>query len=258
MKKTQNTIACRPGCLDVPLPEALVHLRKVGLHGAEVSFPADGDYKPIAKAAADAGLLVTSLSGGVHLDNPGQVATLERAIDGAVELGTKVIFLSAAPGEGTLESGIAPLRRLGERAHKAGVTLSIETHLPYGFNAATIRRTLDAANSKGLGWNYDTANIYYYNEKGTDGVAELKQGLDLVASVHLKESAKGEPKSFDFPVLGQGIVNFPAIFKLLGGRGFSGPYTLELEGALMDGHPTAVRVERVKACVDYLRSIGVM
>ncbi|GAG25106.1 unnamed protein product, partial [marine sediment metagenome] len=79
-----------------------------------------------------------------------------------------------------------------------------------------------------------------------------------VASVHLKESAKGEPEDDDFPVLGTGIVDFPEVFRVLGERGFTGPYTLELEGPLVAGLPVEERTGKVKACVDYLKSIGAM
>jgi len=105
-----------------------------------------------------------------------------------------------------------------------------------------------------LGYNFDTANIYYYNE-GTDSVTELAKALEHVASVHLKDT-DGLPKSLNFPVLGQGVVDFPEVFRLLGERGFTGPYTLELEGDLMTGKDLAARHQIVVACMDYLRSIG--
>ncbi len=115
---------------------------------------------------------------------------------------------------------------------------------------------MKAVNSRGIGYNYDTANVYYYNPKGINGVEELKKALPYVTSVHLKESAKGEPESFDFPALGEGIVDFPEIFRLLGARGFRGPYTMELEGPLVSGLPLAEQVEKVKSCLDYLKRIG--
>ena len=111
--------------------------------------------------------------------------------------------------------------------------------------------------SPGLGYNFDTANIYYYNPKGIDTIEELSKVLDSVTSVHIKDSAKGEPESFDFPVLGQGIVDFPEVFRILGERNFTGPYTLELEGPAISGLPVEERTGKVRACLDYLRCIGV-
>jgi sugar phosphate isomerase/epimerase len=116
---------------------------------------------------------------------------------------------------------------------------------------------MELVGSPGVGYNYDTANVFYYNPKGVDGLAELRKAAKYVTSVHLKESAKGEPETFDFPVLGTGIVKFSDVFRILEENGFHGPCTLELEGPLVDGLPVPERSKKVKACLDYLRSIGV-
>ena len=149
------------------------------------------------------------------------------------------------------------LKSVGETAHQAGVILSLETHVPYGHNADVALKTLSLVNSPGVGYNYDTANIYYYNEKGIDGIAELRKTASKFASIHLKES-KGVPESMNLPILGTGIVDFREVFKILDTEGFNGPFTLELEGPLVNGLPVVERTAKVQACVDHLKSIGVM
>jgi sugar phosphate isomerase/epimerase len=254
-----NVIACRPGCYGVPLDEAMKLLAELGVEGVEAGAPKDGDYQALAEMAEDAGVKITTIaSSGVHLDDPEHVAKLEQVIDGAAQIGTKIIFLSSKVKDGSAEDGYPVLKDLGDKAAAKGVVLSLETHPPYGMNGDEARKTLEAIGSDGVGYNFDTANIYYYNEPGIDTVEELKKALDLVTSVHLKESAKGEPKSMDFPILGTGIVDFPEVFRLLGERGFAGPYTMELEGPLVKGLPTEERHAKVKACVDYLRSISAL
>ncbi len=254
-----NVIACRPGCYKLPLEESMKLLGGLGIEGVEPNSPQDDDYEALARMAENAGVRITTLAcSGIHLDNPEHVARLERVIDGAAQIGTGVIFLSSKVKEGTPEDGIPVLKALGDKAADVEVVLSLETHPPYGKSGDEARKTIEAVASDGVGYNFDTANIYYYNEPGIDTVKELKKALDLVTSVHLKESAKGEPKSMDFPVLGTGIVDFPQVFDLLGERDFVGPYTLELEGPLVDGFSTEERTEKVKACVDYLKSIGAM
>ena len=54
---------------------------------------------------------------------------------------------------------------------------------------------------------------------------ELAKVLDYVAGVHLKDSGGGY-KAHDFPTLGQGVVDFAAVFAQLNARGFTGPFTL--------------------------------
>jgi len=254
----ENVIACRPGCYELPLPEALAELKRIGIENIEAPAPADGDYWKLAKIARRAGVSISSISCNAAIEEPAGVEKVERAIAGAGQIRVGVIFLSAAAKTPEHEGGIPALRDLAAKAHEAGVVLSLETHPPYAHNGDAARKTIEAVGSPGLGYNFDTANVYFYNPKGTDAVAQLKTALRHVRSVHLKDSGKGEPGSWDFPVLGAGVVDFPEIFRLLGARGFRGPYTMELEGPLVDGLPVEERSAKVEACVAYLRKIGAM
>ncbi len=253
----KRVIACRPGCYELPLPEAMRALKETGINAVEIDPPKNDDYDGLASLANDLGMKITSFGTGTQVDDPEQVATLEGVIAGAAHIGTRIIFLSASLKKASFEEGIEALKIIAEKARQAGVILSMETHPPFGLNGDTARKVIEAVDSDGLGFNFDTANIYYYNPKGVDTVEELKKVLPYVTSVHLKESAKGEPRSFDFPVFGEGIVNFPEVFRLLDKQGFTGPYTMELEGPLVSGLPTTERTAKIKACLDYLERIGV-
>lgn len=251
-----HVLACRPGALELPTPEAIVALRSIGIENVELGAVGDEDFAAEAKMAAEAGVRITSFSTGCTLDDPERLAALERVITGAASVGTKVIFVSFGAGKLTYEQGIEVLRGLAEKAAAAGVVLSMETHVPFGKTGDIARQTIESVNSKGLGYNYDSANIYYYNPKGIDGIEELKKALPYVTSVHLKESEKGEPESFQFPAFGKGIVNFPEIFRLLDSRGFEGPYTMELEGPVIGELPLEGKLAMIQECLDYLRGIG--
>ena len=76
--------------------------------------------------------------------------------------------------------------------------------------------------------NFDTGNITYYNA-GADVVAELKKVIDYVATVELKDHG-GRPKTWDFPALGQGKIDFAGVLRVLKEHGYSGPITIEVEG----------------------------
>jgi len=115
---------------------------------------------------------------------------------------------------------------------------------------------MKAVNHPNVRINFDTANIYFYNRNRT-AVGELAKVIDYVASVHLKDTPGGF-EEWTFPVLGTGVVDFPAVFKMLGSRGFVGPYTMELEGTQGVQRNEAEQLAYIADSAAYLRTIGVL
>lgn len=250
-----NMISCRTGvysgCDD---PYAM--LATAGVAGAEVPPPPDGDYEAVKRMADASGIVVSSFSTGISLAVEDNLAAFNSVIAGAASIGTSIIFVSVKGSDeidrpALFDRWRATLDTAGEH----GVTLAVETHEPYGHNAAVAIQTMEDLDHPNVGMNFDTANIYYYNHD-VDGVEELRKLLDYVVSVHLKDTPGGY-HDHNFPVLGEGIVDFPETFRLLGETGFRGPYTLELEGPLTSGKDLDERQAAVVACMDYLKSIGV-
>ena len=249
-----NTISCRIGVYQ-DHEEAYRLLSEAGVDAIEAGPPAGGDYAALKASAEAEGLAVATIATGVKLGAADSVAALREAMEGAASIGTPKMFVSIGSAEGNPhEESMAELAQLCDEATELGVTLSMETHPPYGTNADLAVATIAEVGRPGLGYNFDTANIYYYNE-GTDSVTELKKCLDHVPSVHLKDT-DGLPQSANFPVLGQGVVDFPEVFRLLGERGFTGPYTLEIEGEVVSGKDLEGRHQIVVDCMEHLRSIG--
>jgi sugar phosphate isomerase/epimerase len=87
-------------------------------------------------------------------------------------------------------------------------------------------------------------------------VGELEKLADYVAAVHLKDT-NGGYKAWHFPSLGSGVVDFPEIFRRMDARGFTGPYTMELEGVQGVELDEAGQLQYVADSVAYLQSIGV-
>jgi len=251
-----NIISCRTamfGDVEVAFrrfPEADV------LH-AEVPPPADGDYAALAAKAAANGVTIATLATQLNLETDETTQAFLPVIDGAAEIGTPKIFVSAkAPDTVPRDRVMGRLRETARYAEDHDVTICMETHPPFGTNGDVARSTLTEVNSAGLRYNLDTANIYYYNE-GADTVTEMKKVMDLIAAVHIKDTDGGY-HSPNFPPVGTGIVDFPTVFELLGERGFEGPFTLEVEGANVRDKDEEGRLEFLQDCVAYLRSIGAM
>ena len=77
--------------------------------------------------------------------------------------------------------------------------------------------------------NFDTGNILYYNDDVHVEIA-LARICPYVRHVHLKDH-NGVPGEWYFPALGQGgEVDFVRVYEIMRDCGFSGPFSLEIEG----------------------------
>jgi inosose dehydratase len=148
------------------------------------------------------------------------------------------------------------LRRLGDTAANAGLTLALETHKGPTQNAQAMLRLMDKVAHPHVRLNFDTGNIAYYNQ-GFDPCAELDQVKHLVANVHLKDN-RGGFEDWYFPAVGDGgSVDFARVRRILDGVGFSGPYTIEIEGIGGEAEPgDEGRQDRIARSVAHLRACG--
>jgi L-ribulose-5-phosphate 3-epimerase len=147
------------------------------------------------------------------------------------------------------------MREMGDHAQAKGLLICLETHPPLVTNADVALDTLREVGHPNIRVNWDTGNIYYYNE-GIDGEAELEKVAAYVGHVHLKDCRKGHREWF-FPALGDGIVDLGRVRRILSDAGFSGPYSIEIEGVAGEQPLTlAQREENVRRSLEHLRSVG--
>lgn len=235
--------------------DAVSLLPNAGVHYLEAQMRPAEELGAVVTGAAEHGVTVLTVAGGVNLDSDESVATYLARLDAAAQFGVPIAFTSASGKEKDRDYYMGRLRELAAEAERRGVVISLETHPPFCQNADQMLATVDAVAHSHLKINLDTANIFYYNH-GLDSADELEKIVDHVASLHLKDS-DGSYESFDFPVLGRGVVRFERIFATLDDAGFDGPLTLELEGPVVGGKDRDERHAAVVACMEYLRSIGV-
>jgi sugar phosphate isomerase/epimerase len=146
-----------------------------------------------------------------------QTAELESAI-----MTTHIGALGDDPSGAKEGVMVANLKRLGDFAARHGVTLATETGLESG---ATLRRILERAETKGLGVNYDPANLLM---RGIDYLAAIRELSPFIVHTHAKDGVRREGKGREMP-LGEGDVNFPVYVGLLTSLGYRGAYTIERE-----------------------------
>jgi len=233
---------------------AIEHIADAGIHHLEINIRPLEELEKIAAACAQRGLSILTLGGGVNLDSEESIDAGIAGIEACGTLGVPIFFCSANGTELDRAIHMARLHHLGDVAMANNVTISLETHPPFCENAQGMLDTMQEVDHANVALNLDTANVFYYNE-GLDSADELERVTGHLASVHLKDTDGGF-KSPNFPILGQGIVQFPRIKQILDMVGFAGPLTLELEGPVVAGLQVEQRHEVVKACMDYLRSIA--
>jgi len=251
----KNLLACRIASYKKFQDAAWSHLPELAVQHIEINVPAsDAEAKELNRKLQDSGMKVSSFQGRLDLQAGNAAEQLEPQLNRCKEFGVSRLFLSVRRNDMPADQAYGLLREAGDLAASFGVTLLLETHPDLVTNGDVAKETMVGVNHPNVRINFDTANIYYYND-GRDAVTELRKVLNWVEGVHLKDSlgAKGE---FNFPPLGQGIVDFPSVVRMLNERGFFGPFTMELEGKSGE-EPTLEGVkQQVVESVNYLRSTG--
>lgn len=251
-----------PGILSVrepsfgPWQNAVEYTLSAGVPCLEISTRPWEQLQEVAQAAQAKGVRILTLAGGVNLDSDESLAAALDTLDSCRKLEVAIWFCSANGKDLPREEHMNRLRGLAQEAAARGVVISLETHPPFCQNADGMLQTVTQVDHPNLKINLDTANIYYYNE-GLSSADELARIMPHVASLHLKDTDGGF-KSPNFPVLGEGVVDFERIRDILHEADFAGPLTLELEGPLVGGKDLPTRVAAVKACADYCRKIGLV
>jgi len=249
-----NVVAVNIGSYRKHRERAFAHLESIGVRNVEIPVPTPDQLAAMQQRLRDFGLSATTLNCPCDLSL--EPETLREKLEVGKAMGVSTFFVSAKAGELSKVEAYSRLRARCELADEFGITLSLETHPDLAENATEARATLHVVDHPRLRWNLDTANLYYYNQN-VNAVSETRKGLDLIGSVHLKDT-NGGFHAWWFPALGEGVVDFRGVFSLLNGAGFHGPFTLELEGIQGEELDEAAAGARVAKSIHYLQTIGAL
>lgn len=179
----------------------------------------------------DRKLIPFSLSGHCNLMDPDRIQDFITNIELASFFGCEYIVSSI--GEAHIDNKVDTSEKIAEeniatlipilRSH--GMKLVLETHGSIG-TGVKMDRIVKNLNSAYVKINYDTANVIFYG--GVDPADDLSKCEKDVAYLHLKDKA-GEPNEWNFPALGDGYVDFPAIFHVLNKNNNNSPLSIEIE-----------------------------
>ncbi|GBF72483.1 hypothetical protein PA598K_00738 [Paenibacillus sp. 598K] len=127
------------------------------------------------------------------------------------------------------EAFAAKFREVGEEAGKRGLTVTIKPHTGNTATAGVIAETLRTIGSPHVKACYDPGNVRFY--EGIDPAADFPLIASQTASLIAKDH-RGARAEVDFPIPGEGEVDFRTMFATLRETGFAGPVVLErLDGA---------------------------
>ena len=255
MERAQNVISCNMMSYKQYRDGAFAHLSSIGIKHVEISAPEPSKVDEVRKELERHDLRVSAVSFGLDLSCEVDEQIRPR-IEVAEALDCRLLWVSAHAGELPKEKAYEKLRRAGDLAGEAGMTIVLETHPDLAHNADVALETLTKVDHPHVRLNFDTGNIYYYNQ-GRNAVDELKKVAHLVRSVHLKDT-NGKYRTTCFPALGEGVVDFAEVFRILNGVGFFGPFTLEIEGVEGEELTREEVYQRVEKSLEHLKSLGVI
>jgi len=135
---------------------------------------------------------------------------------------------------------------------KYDLVLGLENHGKHA-TGKQIMEIVDRVDSPRVVINYDTANVIYYGN--VDVLEDMKACVDKIGHIHLKDKA-GVYNEWNFPAIGKGTVNFPAIIDLLEKAGNDCPLSIEIEFT-KDGAKDLAEVDQaVRDSYRYLKKLG--
>jgi sugar phosphate isomerase/epimerase len=252
---TENLLSCRMWSYGKYMDAAWTHLPSLGVRHIETQTPETADAaEQLASQLRASGLKVATFQGRFDILAADAASQLTPQINLCERFGVNRLFLSVKRKQMPAKEAYSRLRDAGEIAARAGVTLLLETHPDLVTNGNVGEATMQGVNHPNVRINFDTANVYYYNE-GVTAPGELQKLLPWVEGVHFKDTM-GNLQEHNFPPLGQGVVDYPAVVRILNARGFHGPFTMELEGKAGVELDRQQTLQQVEDSVRYLRSTG--
>jgi sugar phosphate isomerase/epimerase len=253
-KDPPNVLACRLANYQEFEEAAWTHLPSIGIRHVFMSVPPPDQVEATRKRLTEHGLTAVVFRGDADLSPPSGVDRLAEQLATCEQMGVRFLFLSVKRREVEKQVIYERLRQAGRIARKHGVTIALETHPDLGTNGDIQLETMRQVNHPNVRVNFDTGNIHYYN-RGTDAPTELRKIADYVATVELKDH-NGEFETWNFPAVGRGIVDFPAVLAILREHHYTGPMTIEIEGIQGVRRDQPAIEKDVADSVTYLRSLG--
>jgi sugar phosphate isomerase/epimerase len=166
--------------------------------------------------------------GSTRFDQDVAVDTFKKLVDVAVLLGSPYVTtdtdeVDSAQNEKRFYKYISAAC---DYARAKNITVCLDIHGNWCCSGKRAAEIIEKTGHPNLGVNYCTGNVIYYS--GAKPEEDIKYVLPHIRRIHIKDSA-GMYRKYDFPALGEGSIDFEAIFTLL--AWFRGPINAEVDFA---------------------------
>ncbi|MEA3335098.1 MAG: sugar phosphate isomerase/epimerase family protein [Chloroflexota bacterium] len=249
------------------LDEALQGIAAAGFEYVELSavdgytehVPIDATDEQIAEIKGkldQLGLKVSALSGHSDLTTAEGVVVGKKAIDLCTKLG--VSLMNTAIGghyseDEDKDAFMGYVHELADYAAEQDVVIGLEVHGDIMASGALSIPIIKEIGRDNVGINYDTANCVFYAD--VQAVDDISATVPYLVHVHLKDSAGGKGV-WNFPAVGEGLVDFSGILNLLEEEGYTGPFSVEIEFQGEPFPPLAEVDRSMKVSYETLSNLG--
>ncbi|MHB1376188.1 MAG: sugar phosphate isomerase/epimerase family protein [Candidatus Humimicrobiaceae bacterium] len=181
----------------------------------------------VLKECKDHGLTVQSIAGHTRLMKEDSVKNYKKVLDFAYLAGVKFSTTDTGEvkGKDDEKKFYSDIREIGDYAKDKGITICLEMHGSWCNNGKIGAEIIKTANHSNIKLNYDTGNVIFYGNVRPE--EDLKYALPYMGYIHLKDDGSGKFQDWNFPALGEGILDFNKIFETL--KQFDGPGSVEIE-----------------------------
>jgi L-ribulose-5-phosphate 3-epimerase len=214
-----------------------------------------GIVDSVLKDCKEHGLTLQCVAGHTRLMKEKGVETFKKVIDFANLAGVK--FVTTDTGEvkdkDDEKKFYSDIREIGDYAKDNGITVCLEMHGGWCNSGKIGAEIIKTANHTNIKLNYDTGNVIFYGNVRPE--EDLQYALPYMGHIHLKDDGTGKFQDWNFPALGEGVVDFVKIFEILKSFDGFGSVEIEFEGK---EHTLEEINKAVKTSYDFLKKHGVV
>lgn len=207
----------------------------------------------VLKECSDHGLTLQCIAGHTRLMKENCIENFKKVLDFASFANVNFVTTDTGEVKNADDEKIfySMIRELGDYAKDKGITICLEMHGGWCNTGKIGAEIIKKVNHTNVKLNYDTSNVTFYGNVSAE--EDIKYAIPYMGYIHLKDNGSGKANDWNFPALGDGILDFKKIFKEL--EAFDGPGSVEIE---FDGKERSLEEinEAVKKSFDFLKKNG--